>query len=353
MDFKLIGEYIKSLRKERGESQQQLAESINMDRSNISRIESGKIIPTLDCLESIAKHFNISIEKILCSKEEKCSREVILKSLYAKFYKNNKMLKILIAIIISAFLLFLCYFFFSFYNSVKVFSIRCDEDNFKVTNGVILKTRDKVYLSLNPVFSEENVKDYSLKYKIDGMETSILTDSIIRPIEFYDSYDHQEYITFPDFKRIIDTLYLEINYKDGSNKKYKLNVMKQYSNSKIFINYQNRNEKVIENKSYVQDDIITKIIDKYVELGKIVPVTYNNKQYYVLVTYNTVSVVYDENENDITLKYILVDGSDFLKSVGNETIYIQRLGTDYCNFDCSSFSTDYTLFFDVINKIIE
>ncbi len=181
----------------------------------------------------------------------------------------------------SAFLLFLCYFFFAFYNSVRVFSIRCDEDNFKVTNGVILKTRDKVYFSLNPVFSEENVKDYSLKYKIDGIETSILTDSIIRPIEFYDSYDYQEYINFPDFKRIIDTLYLEINYKDGSNKKYKLDVMKQYSNSKIFINYRNRNEEVIEKKSYVQDESITKIIGKYVELGKIITVMYDNKQYHV------------------------------------------------------------------------
>ncbi len=64
-------------------------------------------------------------------------------------------------------------------------------------------------------------------------------------------------------------------------------------------------------------------------------------------------MIYDENGVDITLKYILVDGSDFLKSVGNEIIYTQRLGTEYCNFDCSSFSTDYTLFLNVINKIIE
>lgn len=358
MDFRQIGEFIKKLRKERGESQQQLADSINMDRSNLSRIESGKVMISLENLELISTHFDISINQILCSGIKKSSeKESSVKYLYKnnlRISKVNKFLKILILTVIFFLVLFLSYFFIFFYNSVKVFSIECDEYDFMVTSGIIMKTNDRVYLSFTPLFLDENsIKDYSLLYKSNGKNKYIMSSDVIRPIEFTDTYNYQEYINFLDFQEIIENFYFEINYLDGSSKIYKLNVSKNYSSSKIFINYQNKDERILEDELYEENEIIKKVTDKYFNLGKPLYIKYDKKEYEVFIGENFVSVIYMEELNKITLKYIALDGGDFFKYVNGQNKYGKSINSDNCDFDCDDFLVDYNLFMKVISKIIE
>lgn len=57
-----IGIKIRSLRLEKGLSQEKLAEHVNMSREHISCIERGKNLVTLETLNNIAEFFGISIK---------------------------------------------------------------------------------------------------------------------------------------------------------------------------------------------------------------------------------------------------------------------------------------------------
>lgn len=57
-----IGKKIKSLRLDKGISQEKLAEYVNMSREHISCIERGKHLPTVETLYNMAKFFKIDIK---------------------------------------------------------------------------------------------------------------------------------------------------------------------------------------------------------------------------------------------------------------------------------------------------
>lgn len=62
MDNKIkLGKRIKELRKKKGLTQEQLAETIDMEQNSISVIESGRNFPTLGTLEKIAKVLNVEL----------------------------------------------------------------------------------------------------------------------------------------------------------------------------------------------------------------------------------------------------------------------------------------------------
>ncbi|MBQ7450732.1 helix-turn-helix transcriptional regulator [bacterium] len=58
-----IGRKIKSLRLEKGISQEKLAECVNMSREHISCIERAKNLATLETLYNMSKYFNIDIKE--------------------------------------------------------------------------------------------------------------------------------------------------------------------------------------------------------------------------------------------------------------------------------------------------
>lgn len=60
-----VGLNIKRLREEKGLTQQQIAELINMHRSNYSKIESGQREISIEALEKIAKHFGMTIDQLV------------------------------------------------------------------------------------------------------------------------------------------------------------------------------------------------------------------------------------------------------------------------------------------------
>ena len=61
---KKLGLRIKELREKKGLTQFQLAEILNMESSNLSKIERGIQIPKEESLEKIAKAFQISIKDL-------------------------------------------------------------------------------------------------------------------------------------------------------------------------------------------------------------------------------------------------------------------------------------------------
>jgi transcriptional regulator with XRE-family HTH domain len=63
-----IGVRIKTLRKKRGMTQQELAFLCNFEKSNMSRIEKGKTNPTILTLQKISKALKVPLEDLLKSR---------------------------------------------------------------------------------------------------------------------------------------------------------------------------------------------------------------------------------------------------------------------------------------------
>lgn len=62
--YQKLGERVKELRKDRGLSQEQLAEMVKCDVRTIVAIEGGKRNPTLDTMNKIAKAVNSDIKDL-------------------------------------------------------------------------------------------------------------------------------------------------------------------------------------------------------------------------------------------------------------------------------------------------
>lgn len=70
----MFNEKIKTLRKQAGLTQEQLAEKLNVSRQAITKWESGEGFPDIDNLKQICKLFNVSMDKITDNiKEEETS----------------------------------------------------------------------------------------------------------------------------------------------------------------------------------------------------------------------------------------------------------------------------------------
>lgn len=65
LNYKLMGERIKTIRKERGLSQQQLAELVNISEPYISYVETGKKRIGLTTLVDISHALNVTVDQIL------------------------------------------------------------------------------------------------------------------------------------------------------------------------------------------------------------------------------------------------------------------------------------------------
>lgn len=65
MDQKKIGSFLKELRKEKGLTQEQLAEILGVTNRSVSRWENGVNMPDFDLVIELANHFEVSIEEFL------------------------------------------------------------------------------------------------------------------------------------------------------------------------------------------------------------------------------------------------------------------------------------------------
>ncbi len=62
-------EKLQELRKQKGLTQEELAEALYVSRTAISKWESGRGYPNIDSLKAIAKFFSVTIDELLSGEE--------------------------------------------------------------------------------------------------------------------------------------------------------------------------------------------------------------------------------------------------------------------------------------------
>lgn len=64
-----LNEKIQELRKQKGLTQEELAQILHVSRAAISKWESGRGYPNIDSLKTIAKYFSVTVDELLSSEE--------------------------------------------------------------------------------------------------------------------------------------------------------------------------------------------------------------------------------------------------------------------------------------------
>lgn len=97
MDQKKIGTFLKGLRKEKGITQEALAEILGVTGRTISRWETGSNMPDLDILIQIANYYEVEIGEILDGerKSEKMNKELEETVLKVADYSNEEKMRLI------------------------------------------------------------------------------------------------------------------------------------------------------------------------------------------------------------------------------------------------------------------
>lgn len=93
MDMKKIGEFLKVLRKEKGLTQEQLAEILLVSGRTISRWETGTNMPDLSILIQMAEFYDVEVKEILDGERRSENMDKKLKETLSKVADYNKLKK--------------------------------------------------------------------------------------------------------------------------------------------------------------------------------------------------------------------------------------------------------------------
>lgn len=94
---KKIGSFLKELRKEKGLTQEQLAELMYVSDRTVSRWETGSNLPSLDILIRISDYYNVELSEILDGerKSGKMNKELEETVLKVADYSNDEKMKMM------------------------------------------------------------------------------------------------------------------------------------------------------------------------------------------------------------------------------------------------------------------
>lgn len=96
MNQQKIGNFLKKLRKEKGLTQEQFSEIMNVSNRTVSRWETGSNMPDLDILIDISEYYDVDLREILDGerKSEKMNKELEETVLKVADYSNEEKKKL-------------------------------------------------------------------------------------------------------------------------------------------------------------------------------------------------------------------------------------------------------------------
>ena len=262
MNMNKMAKFLKELREERGITQEQLGEALNVSRSLVSKWENGNKIPAVDCLTMLSKFYDITIDEIIYGEKKNQDNADDIDLLSAMIMTDSRRkLKFLLGVIfVLAFLLFGVYFIFN-YNSIKVYSVGAKSENFDVKNTLMIISKNKSYIKFGNI-TDSNGDDTSYdKYKFyakDGDKIIVLSGredgEIVRNFD-----DKDNYLNFNNLGKYINDLYVDIYY-DDKIETVKLDATLEMANNKILNINNSDGSSIIKTKTNKSNPNLPKFI---------------------------------------------------------------------------------------------
>ena len=250
-----LGKFIAQIRQEKGITQEQLAEQLNIDKRKISRWENGNSTPELEMLIELCKIFNISLYELSIFQRipDDTLREKAIKKFKTikdlKRFNLRKKIFLIITILIGIFLGLTAIFTFDNYDTVAIYRIKGEDKNFKL-QGTYTRAKDYNVFNINKIGYENADKSllemevHDISFEIINVNTRIAFVSYNKE-EFkskqklFQAIDKISTVTFStdkvDYKgKENDLLTLRINYADNKNNCAFINI--QFTLQYIFEN---------------------------------------------------------------------------------------------------------------------
>ena len=240
MNTQNFGKFISELRKEKGMTQLQLAEKLNVTDKAVSRWETGKNFPDIEIFEDLSKILDVSISELLEGKRiEKEELIIVSEENVVKQIKKNKKSKKFYSTIIAVILIFtLTVVPLGYYYLLKIdiihenphHTIPCYSpdlvtmmntidgyiatlptagDNFLVSDGFFFMNPDKTsttYFTLSG--SCDNGRYFQIITSYDPEDT--VENNSLSITEYKEYTDYYTGITFDEFEKIIAQLDLSL-----------------------------------------------------------------------------------------------------------------------------------------------
>lgn len=328
MDMNKIGRFIFKLRKEKGLSQTGLAVLIPVNRQAVSSWELGKSLPDSQTLIILGEIFEVSINDLLAGerlpneiKTEDPNSKVAL-SLVDEIILKGRVIKartlFFVCIVLTLIAGFFIYYFVTSYNSIKVYKVQGENENFKTYNGIIISTKQKIYIRLGELIKvnkDNNIDSVKLYFKDKNNQEKVLYRDSKTDILITSNYGYNEGFTSDELKYIINNLYLEVNYKDKSNR-MKLTVKKDFSNNLIFYN---REKDLLENN---KSTITTPLIYDKIKLSMESKGTKQDESYKLVVENDNENINIELQDRKLLIEVTTDDYKESWNCYLNNTVSI-------------------------------
>lgn len=242
IDQEKFAKFIAALRKEKGLTQDDLAAHLYIGREAVSKWERGVALPSYSVLLLLSEEFGITINELLYGerKNETNEEEVeqapiklldkISTALTSKVIKYKRLL-IILAILFVLIYLISCFIFS--YNSIKVYSLYANGEDFTINKGLVMNCNNKVYFQMGTIVNhtDKEIIDMSIYYGKDENKIKILSGTNLDEIAM--TTGELKELTKTNLKTVLKDLYIEIktdtsaiNYKFDVDMNFKYNMLK-------------------------------------------------------------------------------------------------------------------------------
>lgn len=332
MDQKKFGEFVRKLREEKGLNQGELADILHVHRTAVNKWEKGNALPLNDTLLLMSDYFNVTIDELLSGERatKKNKNDNVILSLLKTRRKNLKIIKYITILSLILLITFLTYYFFTTYNSIHVYTLYGEGENYNIRDTLLIVSNEKVYLRIGNItetkgLSNLDVNNISLYIDDNGNKKTLFTGD---PNELLtEKRDNIELFNTTKLKDTYDDIYIIISYEDN-DETIKLNVKKDFQNKGLlFFTRNTTNENKTLNKEYyrINKEFIYNEEDKTYTLEKDnLKIVYSDED-------NVCSVIEKKNNKRLEYKLMLSDNiftyRKFIKEkcIFSENIYIDNM----------------------------
>ena len=299
IDNEKVGKFIENLRKEKGLTQQDLADILSVSNQAVSKWEGGRNLPDIAIQRVICDTFNITMEELHAGE-----RDIKKRNKTKKIRKENKIFSIALMCIVPVMVFFVVYFIINF-RALKIYysnSQITNEENSIRANLLIFKLPRKLIIFINNIYPcNYEVKDSDLlDLKLYSGNKKLLNPSMIKNDIF-----EIDALTFdPNNVKLI----LNIESVTGEKRKFQREVklVKYTSNDRNDDKYKNKSLKFLSN-----DEIVKKLLkDGYINT--------ENKVYEKKI---------DKDNSLLRIKYDLEHENINILYIHNE--YTEKISIDY------------------------
>ena len=249
IDNEKVGKFIENLRKEKGLTQQDLADILSVSNQAVSKWEGGRNLPDIAIQRVICDTFNITMEELHAGE-----RDIKKRNKTKKIRKENKIFSIALMCIVPVMVFFVVYFIINF-RALKIYysnSQITNEENSIRANLLIFKLPRKLIIFINNIYPcNYEVKDSDLlDLKLYSGNKKLLNSSMIKNDIF-----EIDALTFdPNNVKLI----LNIESVTGEKRKFQREVklVKYTSNDRNDDKYKNKSLMILSN-----DEIVKKLLN--------------------------------------------------------------------------------------------